>query len=59
MIWLVLSLSGRLGACPVDSSAFWTPPEHWDADDVALEMSDAPDMWTGGSWRGLLCDWWV
>ena len=42
-------LECRLGAYPVDSSAFWTPPEYWDADDIALEMSDTPNMWTDGS----------
>ena len=26
-----------------------TPPEYWDADDIALEMSDHPDIWTYGS----------
>ena len=44
-------LERRLGAYPVDASAFWTPPEYWDADDIALEMSDAPNIWTGGSWE--------
>ena len=32
----------RLGAYPGDTSAFWTPPECWDADDIALDMSDTP-----------------
>ena len=27
----------------------WTPPDYWDADDVALEMSKYPNIWTGGS----------
>ena len=39
---------GCLGAYPVDSS-FWTPPEYLDADDIALEMSDNPKIWTDGS----------
>ena len=34
-------LERRLGAYPVDGSSFWTPLECWDADDIALEMSDA------------------
>ena len=42
-------LECRLGAYPVDSSAFWTPPEYWDADDIALEMSDTPNILTDGS----------
>ena len=46
-------LERRLGAYPVDASAFWTPPEYWDADDIALEMSDAPNIWTGGRWEGF------
>ena len=42
-------LECHLGAYPVDSSAFWTPPEHRDADDIALEMSDTLSIWTDGS----------
>ena len=38
-----------LGAHPVDCSGFWTPPEYWDADDIVLEMSDHPEIWTDGS----------
>ena len=38
-----------LGAYPADSSCSWTPPEYWDADDIALEMSDHPKIWTDGS----------
>ena len=41
-------LDRRLGACPVDTSAFWTPPDCWDAEDIALEMSDTPNIWTDG-----------
>ena len=45
-------LERRLGAYPGDTSAFfWTPPEHWDADDIASEMSDTPNIWTDGSTR--------
>ena len=29
-----------LGAYPVDFADSWTPPEYWDAADVALEMPD-------------------
>ena len=42
-------LECRLGAYLADSSAFWTPLDHWDADDVALEISDTPNFWTDGS----------
>ena len=42
-------LESRLGAYPSDASAFWAPPEYWDADDIALEMSDTPNIWTDGS----------
>ena len=28
-----------LGTYPVDFSAAWTPPDYWDADDIALETS--------------------
>ena len=38
-----------LGAYPVDFDGCWTPPEYWDADDVALEMSEHPTIWTDGS----------
>ena len=27
----------------------WSPPDYWDSDDIALEMSDYPNIWTGGS----------
>ena len=42
-------LECRLGAYPGDTSAFWTPPEYWDADDIALEMSDTPHIKKDGS----------
>ena len=42
-------LEGCLGAYPVDFGAAWTPPDCWDADDIALEISDLPNIWTGGS----------
>ena len=38
-----------MGAYPGDTSAFWTPPEYWDADDIALEMSEVPAIWSDGS----------
>ena len=43
------SLERCLGAYPVDFDNFWAPPEYWDTDDVALEMSDHPNVWTDGS----------
>ena len=34
-------LECRLGAYPSDTFfSFWTPPDYWDADDIALEMSE-------------------
>ena len=41
-------MKGAWGAYPVDFSG-WTPPDFWDADDIALEMSEHPDVWTDGS----------
>ena len=38
-----------LGAYPVDLAGAWTPPEYWDASDIALEMPDDPNIWTDGS----------
>ena len=38
-----------LGAYPVDFAAAWTPPDCWDADDIALEIPDHPNIWTDGS----------
>ena len=38
-----------LGAYPVDFAAAWTPPEYWDADDIALEIPEHPNIWTDGS----------
>ena len=42
-------LEGCLGAYPVDFNAAWTPPDYWDADDIALEVPDHPNIWTDGS----------
>ena len=38
-----------LGAYPADFSSSWTPPEYWDADDMALQMTEYPNIWTDGS----------
>ena len=42
-------LESCLGAYPVDFGAAWTPPEYWDADDIAEEMPEYPNVWTDGS----------
>ena len=44
-----LELERCLSAYPADSSGHWTPPEYWDVDDIALEMSEHPTNWTDGS----------
>ena len=36
------NLERCLGVYPVDLSGSWTPPEYWDADNVALKMTDHP-----------------
>ena len=40
-----------LGAYPVDFAAAWTPPDYWDADDIALEVRilNIWTIWTDGS----------
>ena len=38
-----------LGAYPVDFAGAWTPPDYWDAADIALEMPEHADIWTDGS----------
>ena len=38
-----------LGAYPVDFSGAWTPPDYWDAADIALDMPEHPNVWTDGS----------
>ena len=43
------SLEQVLGAYPVDESGFWTPPDLWDADDLAAEIEEHPCVWTDGS----------
>ena len=35
-----------LGAYPVDFGGAWTPPDYWDAADIALEMPEYPNVWT-------------
>ena len=42
-------LEGCLGAYPIDFAAAWTPPDYWDADDIALEIPEHPNIWTDGS----------
>ena len=37
-------LGGHLGAYPFDFAGSWTPPEYWEADDIALEMSENPNI---------------
>ena len=44
-----LQLEGCLGAYPVDFYGCWAPLEYRDVDDIALEVSDNPNMWTDGS----------
>ena len=38
-----------LGAYPADFATAWSPPDYWDADDIALEMPEHPNIWTDGS----------
>ena len=38
----------RAARYPVDFAGSWTPPEYWDAGDIALEMSEHPNIWTDG-----------
>ena len=37
------------GAYMVDFAGSWTPLDYWDADDIALEMPEHPNVWTDGS----------
>ena len=60
--WLAVSWSVVWVLILGGTSAFWTAPEYWDADDIALEMSDAPNRWKQGRLRKQgrhLVDWWV
>ena len=47
--WASFHLERCLGAYPVDFVDCWTRPGYWDADDIALEMTDHPNVWTDGS----------
>ena len=38
-----------LGAYPADNSDFWTPPDFWDADDLAMVIEEHPSVWTDDS----------
>ena len=42
-----------MGAYSVDFDGCWTPPENWDADDIALEIPEHPNIWTDGSREDL------
>ena len=43
-------LKGCLGAYPVDFAMLpGLPPDYWDADDIALEIPEHPNIWTDGS----------
>ena len=47
-----------LGAYPVDIDGCWTPPEYWDADEIALEMFEHLNIWTDGEQgRLFFCGW--
>ena len=37
------------GAYPADDSGFWTPPDFWDADDLAMGIGEHASVWTDGS----------
>ena len=43
------SLEQCLGSYPAADSELGTPPDFWDAEDLALGMDDHPCVWTGGS----------
>ena len=47
-----------LGAHPVDFGGAWTPPEYWDAADIALEMLEYPNVWTDGSREDFVLFYW-
>ena len=42
-------LEQRLSAYPADNSGLWTPPDFWDADDLAWGSEEHPCVWTDGS----------
>ena len=43
------ALESSLGAYPAGDAHLWVAPDLWDADDLALEMVDRPNIWTDGS----------
>ena len=43
-------LESALGAYPADHAGCWVVPDFWDAEDIALDMVDHPNIWT---------DWWL
>ena len=43
------SLEQVLGAYPADDSGFWTLPDIWDAEDLAMEIGDHPCVRTDDS----------
>ena len=47
--WLRFILKGVLVRIWSILAAAWTPPEYWDADDIALEVPEHPNIWTDGS----------
>ena len=49
----VRSLEMVLGSYPVDSSCFWSLPDYWDAEVLAVEIGDYPCVWTDGSFDPL------
>ena len=49
VIWLLFILNGALVLIPLTLLVAWTPPGYWDAADIALEMSEYPNIWTDGS----------
>ena len=44
-----LALESSLGAYPAGDAHLWVAPDFGDADDIALEMVDRPNIWTDGS----------
>ena len=41
----------------MDFDGAWTPPDYWDAADVALEMTEHPNIWTDGSRERFFFHW--
>ena len=37
-----------------DFGGVWTPPDYWDAADIALEMPEHPNVWIGESKKNFL-----